>query len=213
MQHRESFAALSDQQLVDQTDRLALGERRSTARFIASLAELDARRLYLSLGYKSLFEYCTKRFHLSEHSALNRIEVARASRVFPVILDYLAEGALTLTAVRLLRPPLTLENHEQVLESARHLSKDEVQHLIARLRPQPPVPSMIRKLPTPRAAGPAAPGAAGPSVPPPAAEWRSFRSPSPAGRMTSSARRKRSFVINCQAEIQRPFSSEGSTRC
>lgn len=165
MHHRDSLAGLSDQQLVEQADQFALDERKSTANLVASLAELDARRLYLPLGYKSLFEYCTRRFHLSEHSALNRIEVARASRVFPVILDHLAEGALTLTAVRLLRPLLTPENHVQILESARHLGKDEVQHLIARLRPQPPVPSTIQRLPQPRAASPAAGPAQEPTAP------------------------------------------------
>src|SRR5439155_26446720 len=37
--------------------------------------------------------------------AYNRIEVARAARRFPVILDLLAEGSVNLTAVRLLAPP------------------------------------------------------------------------------------------------------------
>lgn len=169
MQHHDSLADFSDQQLVEQTDQLALGERHSTAKFVAALAELDARRVYFALGYKSLFECCTRRYHLSEHSALNRIEVARASRVFPVILDHLAEGALTLTAVRLLRPLLTLENHAQLFESARHLGKDGIQHLIARLRPQSPVPSTIRKLPSPRDTRPAAPRAEEPGAPQPAA--------------------------------------------
>ncbi|HEX6324913.1 MAG TPA: HNH endonuclease signature motif containing protein, partial [Vicinamibacterales bacterium] len=172
MNHRDSFAALSDQQLVEQADRFALDERQSTANLVASLAELDARRLYLPLGYRSLFEYCTRRHHLSEHSALNRIEVARASRTFPVILDHLADGALTLTAVRLLRPLLTRENHAQLLASARHLGKDEVLHLIARLRPQPPVPSTIRKLPQPRVVPQALPQDADVASPQPAVESR-----------------------------------------
>jgi hypothetical protein len=37
--------------------------------------------------------------HLSEHAAYHRIEAARAARQFPIILDMVAEGALTLTAV------------------------------------------------------------------------------------------------------------------
>lgn len=62
-----------------------------------------------ALGYTSLFAYCRQRLHLSEHAALNRIEAARAGRAFPIIFDRLAEGALTLTAVRLLRPLPTRE--------------------------------------------------------------------------------------------------------
>lgn len=150
MPSHHSLDQLSDQQLVDHIDHLALEERQATARLVASLAELDARGVHLALGYTSLFEYCRRRLHLSEHAALNRIEAARAGRAFPVILERLAEGALTLTTVRLLRPLLTRENHEDVIERARHMGKQEVQALIARLRPQPPVPATIRKLPTPR---------------------------------------------------------------
>lgn len=150
MPSHHSLDQLSDQQLVDHIDHLALHERQATARLVASLAELDARGVHLALGYTSLFAYCRGRLHLSEHAALNRIEAARAGRVFPVILERLADGTLTLTAVRLLRPLLTQENHEDVIEQARHMGKQEVQALSARLRPQPAVPSTIRKLPTPR---------------------------------------------------------------
>jgi hypothetical protein len=42
---------------------------------------------------------------------------------------------------------LTDENHIEVLNTARHKSKREVEHLVASLRPQPAVPSVVRKLP------------------------------------------------------------------
>jgi hypothetical protein len=56
----------------------AESERRATAQLIASLAELDARRLYLGEGCASLFAYCTRVLHLSEYAAYGRIEAARA---------------------------------------------------------------------------------------------------------------------------------------
>jgi hypothetical protein len=52
-----------------------------------------------------------------------------------------------LTTVRLLAPHLTPENHGAVLDAARHKSKHGVEALVAGLRPQPPVPSLVRKLP------------------------------------------------------------------
>lgn len=58
----------------------------------------------------------------------------------------------------LLAPHLTADNHRQVLEAARHKSKREVEEIVARLRPQPPVPSSIRKLPVPKTPAPARPG-------------------------------------------------------
>ena len=70
-------------------------------------------------------------------------------RRFPAILDRLSDGSLHLTAISLLGPHLTPANHVELLDSARHMSKREVELLIARVRPQPDAPSVVRKLPTP----------------------------------------------------------------
>ena len=142
-----SFTRLSDHQLLAVVARLAGRERQATAALIASLAEFDARRLYLGEGCSSLFTYCTRLLHLSEHAAYHRIEAARAVRRFPIILARLEEGALTLTAVRLLAPHLTQENHGALLEAARHKSKSEVEQLVAAIRPQADVRASMRKLP------------------------------------------------------------------
>jgi hypothetical protein len=85
---------------------------------IVALAEVDARWPYLGEGCSSLFVYCTRVLHLSEHAAYGRIEAARAARKFPLILELLVEGALTLTAVTLLTPHLTPENAAQILDRA-----------------------------------------------------------------------------------------------
>jgi hypothetical protein len=115
---------------------------------VAHLAELDARRLYESAGYASLFVYCCKVLHLSEGAAYNRIETARAVKRFPVILAGLADGRLNVTTVRLLARRLTPANHAALLEEASGRSKREVEEIVARHYPQPDVPSSVRKLPT-----------------------------------------------------------------
>ena len=145
----DSFPRLSDQELLAEVKVAAGHEREATARLIALLAQVDKRRLYLGEGCSSLFTYCTQVLHLSEHAAYGRIEAARAARRFPVVLDILSEGSLTLTAVTLLAPHLNEENHADVLEGARHKSKRDVEHIVARLRPQPDVPASVRKLPAP----------------------------------------------------------------
>jgi 5-methylcytosine-specific restriction endonuclease McrA len=65
----------------------------------------------------------------------------------PVIIELIADSSLHLTAVSLLAPHLTADNHRDVLESARHKSKRAVEEIVAALRPQPSVPSSVRKLP------------------------------------------------------------------
>ena len=145
---------LDDQSLLDSAVRLAVEERRATAALLRALMEIDTRRLYLGQGCASMFTYCTQVLHLSEGAAYNRIEAARAARRYPVILDLLEESALTLTAVRLLAPHLTDDNHDAVLASARHKARRELEELVATLSPKPDAPAIVRRLPSPT--GPAA---------------------------------------------------------
>ena len=159
-----SLSRLSDTDLVARLKGLLARECDVTTQVIAHLAELDTRDVFLREGYSSLFVYCRDALGLSEWEAYNRIEVARAARLFPVILEMLASGAVNLTAVRLLAPHLTPTNHREVLESARGKRKPEVEEIVARLSPRPDVPTSIRRVSTPR-----------PEPPPPAAP-----SPAPA---------------------------------
>jgi 5-methylcytosine-specific restriction endonuclease McrA len=141
---------LSDQDLLTRLGVLAGNERDATVELVAHLAALVARpNAYAAEGYGSLFLYCTRALGFSEDAACNRIEAARACRRFPVILDLLATGALTLTSVRRLARHLTAENHEAVLEKAKRRSLREIDVLVAGIAPQPDVPTSVRKLPTP----------------------------------------------------------------
>ena len=151
-----SFASLPDHQLLVEVKRLAHAERGATAALIASLAEVDARRLYLGQGCSSLFTYCTRVLHLSEHAAYGRIEAARAARRCPRVLEAMASGSVTLTTVTLLAPHLTVENEGDLLASADH--KSDIEHIVAALKPKPDVAATIRKVPM-RTVTPASPQA------------------------------------------------------
>jgi hypothetical protein len=142
----DGLSALSDPALLSEVEAAAHRERAHAARLIALLAEVDQRQLYLGQGCASLFTYCTQVLRLSEHAAYGRIEAARAARRFPIILDWLAGGAITLTTVTLLAPHLTAANHETVLDACRHKSKREVEQIVAGLRPLPDVKSSIRRV-------------------------------------------------------------------
>jgi hypothetical protein len=141
------FASLTDEELIDQVTAMVRQERRATALLVAALAELDRRKLYLPLGCPSLFAYCTRVLHLAEHAAYNRIEAARVASRFPVILDRLHDGSLTLASIRLLAPILTSDNHSRLLEVARHKTKREVELLVAAENPQPDAATVVRRLP------------------------------------------------------------------
>jgi len=142
-----SFAHVSDREVIEATSRAATDERRATVDLLALLGEVDARRLYLSEGFSSLFTYCTGELKFSEHEAYHRIEAARAVREFPLILERLRDGSLTLTSITLLRPHLTPENADALIALALNKSRREVEHQMAALAPKSDVRALVRRLP------------------------------------------------------------------
>jgi hypothetical protein len=96
---------LSDDELVERVKHLAACERRASVAPIRSLVEFDSLQMYLREGCSSLFTYCTHVLHLSEGSAYNRIETARAARRYPNVLKALA---------RVLHPDVTYRRRSGV---------------------------------------------------------------------------------------------------
>ena len=134
----ESFAALTDEELLSEVQVLVARERDATTVLIVSLGELDARQLYLPLGYPSLFAYCVGELHMSKSAACSRMHAARVIRAFPAALKYLADGSITLTNLNVLGPHLTVDNHEELLRAAKSHTKEEVERQMAALSPGAP---------------------------------------------------------------------------
>ncbi len=134
--------------------RVAL-DRDTTAELLADLGEIDARKLYVPLGYESMSLYCQRELLMSEDTALRRIAVARTAREFTSIYPAVADGRLHLTAVLLLTPYLsqsvTPEAADELLAVAAHRSKAELRLLLAERFPKPDVPTLLQAI-----AGPAA---------------------------------------------------------
>ena len=172
---------------------MAATERRATASLIEHLAELEARKLHLAYGFKSLFGYCRRVLHCSESEAYDRMVVVHAARRFPVILPMLAEGLLHMSAVRALAPHLTDEDHLALLGGSIRSSLREVLKRIACWFPSADVPASVRKLPAPPRHDPAPvpPGQTGavifPDTPPgpTPSVTVSFPSTSPSPRVAS----------------------------
>ena len=128
---------------------LAHDAARLMAMLLAYLAELDTRRGYLGLGFSSLFAFATARLGFSEDEACKRTQACRAARTYPVIFEMVADGRIHLTAINLLAPHLTPDNHVALLTQACGKKKTEVELLVATHFPQPTVATSLRKLPVP----------------------------------------------------------------
>src|SRR5262245_14348346 len=105
-----SFSHVSDGVLLQSVREDRAAHRRATARFIAKLAEIDSRKLYLPLACSSMHVYCVRELGFKEQKAFKWMQIARAARKFPAIFPAIAEGRLKKSAVVVLAPHLTEEN-------------------------------------------------------------------------------------------------------
>jgi hypothetical protein len=147
MNSRVVVESLSSSDLRSATRELVRGSHGVEAALLVHLGEIDERKVYLDWAFSSIFAFCVGELRFSEDVACNRINVARAARRMPVILEAVRSGQVHLAGLRLLAPHLTTENQEKVLTEAAGKSKREIEELVARLWPQPPVPTVVRKLP------------------------------------------------------------------
>src|SRR5580765_1830253 len=143
----------SDAVLLIDTRELAARSKGITAELVAHLAEVEARRLHIRLGYDSMTAYCAGELNLKDHEAHRRIEAARQGREHPVIFEALADGRLHLTAVVVLAPYLSRGDADALLAECFGKTKSQIELVLAHRFPQPEVPTLL----TPIATAPSAP--------------------------------------------------------
>jgi hypothetical protein len=142
-----SLTHVSDTILLRELAALVAQDRVTTAALLALIAEVDARKLYAPAGYASMHAYCVEELRLSEDAASKRIQAARAARRFPALFGAIADGRLHLSAVCLLAPHLTPMSADELIETAAHMRKSEVEVMLARRFGSPAgVPSSVRIL-------------------------------------------------------------------
>ncbi|MFL5398561.1 MAG: HNH endonuclease [Myxococcales bacterium] len=117
------------------------------ADLLVHFAEIEERRLHSEMAFPTMFAFCVDELGFSEDQAWNRTTVARAARRIPAMLDSLRSGAVHLTGLRLLARCLTEQNHRDLLAEAAGKSKRQIEEIVARLDPKPPVPDSFRKRP------------------------------------------------------------------
>ncbi len=144
----ETLEGLSTEELDRSAEKLVRAEKRNVALVIAHIAEMSRRKGQLECGYKNLFEYCTRRLHLSEGSVALRIQVANVSRRFPQILVALAENRMSLTVAGLLAPVLTESNVDNLLADCSGMTKRDAEEYLVAFRPKPVFAPSIRKTPS-----------------------------------------------------------------
>ena len=154
MSDRYRLVALGNDELVVAVASLLRRETELVSDLLAHLAELDGRRLYLELGFTSMFAYCTDGLGLCKSSAYRRIAAARVCRQYPEVFARVAAGELQTSVLATLARYLTLENATRLFDACSRKSCEQVEELLAIRFPKADVADSIRRLPARTLASP-----------------------------------------------------------
>ena len=138
----------SDTGLLRELDAAETRINSSTAVLLSRLAEVEARKPYVRLGFKSMYEYCVDRRRYSKATACKRITAARAARRFPLLFLALADGRLRLSGVVMLTPHLTEANVGELVAAASNMTCAQVEQLIAERFPRPDLVERLWPIPS-----------------------------------------------------------------
>ena len=143
-------------QLVERLSSRLANEKRELVLFLIELAEFDAKKLALELGYPSTLGCLVNELRLTESSACRRIAAARLLARFPQISSYLLASRLTLMGLVVLKDVLDESNVDALLERASGLSEPDLRQLVMRIRLGDPSQSSPLALAQPAPATPLA---------------------------------------------------------
>lgn len=138
---------LKDDQLIAKLNELAQRDNLQMAELLAHLGELDARQLYLDMGFSSMWEYCMVALGFCQTSAWRRYTAARVCRQYPDVYDKVARGDLHLSVLAELSSHLTAENASELFEACNRQSLRQVMRLIAARFPSPDWKDSVRRSP------------------------------------------------------------------
>jgi 5-methylcytosine-specific restriction endonuclease McrA len=92
---------LDDQTLIATTEKLVREERELLTKVLHHLREINHRRLFSALGYKSLFDFTVRRLGYPEDQAYRRIAAMKVVRELPEIEEKISQGRISLTHIGL----------------------------------------------------------------------------------------------------------------
>ena len=117
MEVNSTVSGLSDDQLLEQTGKLARLDHQIQVFVIDHLCEIDARQLYLRRGYSSPFDYVTRGLGYSAAAAWRRINAMKLCVRIEGVRERLRDGSLTLDAAAQLQAAFERRDRERAREA------------------------------------------------------------------------------------------------
>jgi hypothetical protein len=143
--------SLNDQDLITSTERFVIQEREIGQVIIWHLQEIQDRRLFLTMGFESLYECLRKHFKMSDSVAYGRIKVLKVLADVPTAGESLKSGELNISNIVLAHSfiekyqkktgeELSLEDKVELIENIKSKKTAEVKELLARCNPDVALP-------------------------------------------------------------------------
>jgi hypothetical protein len=125
---------IADNTLIQSTESLVREEREILTAVLYHLREIDRRRLFSSLKYKSLYEFAVKHLGYPEDQAYRRIAAMRLLNEVPEIEERINQGEISLTHINLAQSLFRQEkkttsremSHEQKLDVINQIANKSV---------------------------------------------------------------------------------------
>lgn len=105
---------MKNEVLLLQTKSFVQNERRIQVEVLLHLQEIERRKLFLELGFGSLFDFTTKELGYSESAAYRRIQAMRLMKAVPEVKHKISEGSLTLTTAAQMQTFIKAEKKKNV---------------------------------------------------------------------------------------------------
>jgi len=117
---------------------LSLAKRylQTEAALIDVLQKIQAQKIFLQLGYASLFQYCVEALKLAENQAYTLIGVSRKCREIPELQKAISTGHLNASRAKRILPVVNNDNASLWIEKASTLPQKEVERQVAATNPK-----------------------------------------------------------------------------
>src|SRR5215831_1000200 len=134
-------------EIVAELKDLLSHERVTLVPILEGIAKIEERRLYLELGYDSMWAFLKRELGHSAAMIHYRLASSRMLRRFPQVAEPLRDGRLCMTVLASLAKVLTEENVDELIAEAMGKPTKEVKRIVRRFDPKPVPKDVMTEVP------------------------------------------------------------------
>jgi hypothetical protein len=141
-----NLKSLSDGSLLESAKQLVQEEREVLTKILHHLREIERRRLFCDLKYKSLHEYAVGELKYSDAQAGRRIAAMRLLKEVPEIEERITDGSLSLSNLAMAQTlflkekkagrPASVESKREVLFQLENQTTRAAEKIVAQINPE-----------------------------------------------------------------------------